>query len=228
MKKELNPVIWKTVTLLFICIISLNNLSGQKTKAKIPTQTMSQPATATSATVYVAADTTPIRKAILKDQIRVNNDLYLKYNRVSTVDTVLDLGPFLQAKAGCDFERAFDDNGCVLVRYTDGFTKKICNGRVTEVITTDGRKHVSRFGNMNIKMYVIPVPAPANPSGSDNSYQWLVAYNQDLLDEISGLFGDSKAMIKKFSDNEQLKCKGNIYLEIQFRTILIGDFLKAK
>jgi len=77
-------------------------------------------------------------------------------------------------------------------------------------------------------MYVIPIPPPPNPANSDNSYKWLVGFNDDLLKEVSGFFGDDEASVNKFLDNEQIKCNGNIYQEIQFRTIFIDEFLKAK
>ncbi len=176
----------------------------------------------------ILQDTSPIRKAIINKQIKVNPRLVYLYGHVPSVDTVADLDPYLRSKQNCDYEKAIDSNGCVLVKYTDGFTKKICDGQLVEVVMPDGKKHVSRFGNTKMYMYVTPLPPPPNPTNSDTAFNWLIAYNKNLLDEISGLFADDQDLVSRFMTREKDKCNGSLYKEIEFRTIFIEEFLKAK
>lgn len=217
----------RSVLLLLLFLAMINALCGQKktnraSKKATPATQLASPKS------YLVSDTSPIRRAIFDKQIRINPHLAGLYGTDTHVDTVGDLTVFLQSKQNCDFEKAVDSNGCIIVRYTDGLTKKICKGSLTEVITPDGRRHVSKYGNMTMFMYVMPIPAPPNPSDSDTAFNWLVAYHDNLMDEISALCSDNKDIISQFTVNEKAKCNGSLYKEIEYRTMFIEEFLKAK
>jgi hypothetical protein len=218
----------KRMIVLFLFLIIIQSLVAQKIKPGANhAAIITRPAVSTMA-ASLGPDTTPIRRAILNKQIHVNPHLIAGYKNFSNTDTVWNLDPYLQSKANCDFEKAIDSDGCILVRYTDGLTKKICGGKLMEVVTPDGKKHVARLGGTTTYMYVMPIPPPPNPSDSDTASRWLASYNANLMDEISGLFTDDKNMIAQYISSEKAKCKGSLYKQIEFRTIFIEEFLKAK
>jgi len=177
-------------------------------------------------TVINIIDTNRVRKSVVSRDAHVNTTLIygLRYN---SVDTVYDLKPFLAQKAGCDFEKAVDTAGCVIVRYTDGFAKKICNGDVKEVTTADGRKHVLHW-MPSTRMYVMELPPPPNPGQADVAYQWLSNYSDSLMADIKVALGNKPGDIQHYSNNELLACKGNLYKQIEYRTIFLEQYLQAK
>ncbi|MBA4167028.1 MAG: hypothetical protein H0X41_05715 [Chitinophagaceae bacterium] len=213
---------------LFLSLIAMKDATAQRKTIHATETTISRRASVSAMMNSAAQDTSPIRKAIFNKQIHVNPRLVYNYKNFSTTDTVWNLEPYLQSKANCDFEKAIDSNGCILVKYTDGLTKKICGGKLTEVVTPDGKKHVARLAGTTTYMYVMPIPPPPNPSDTDTASRWLTHYNGNLMDEISGLFADDENLINQFKTNEHAKCSNSLYKEIEFRTIFIEEFLKAK
>lgn len=145
-----------------------------------------------------------------------------------TNDTVLDLNPFLVSKVDCDFIKSVDENSCILVKYKDGLIKRICNGKLTEVITPDGRRHILRNAPV-LYHEVMAIPFPPNPSASDDAYIWLKGYSQNLLSQISDeLLHSNQQEINMYTSREQARCNNNIFKEIDFRVTFIEQFLKAK
>ena len=211
---------------LLLCSQFVLTCNGQPAtmKPRAATTTMQQPAMARAAAI---ADTSPARKAFIDRRLTINSGLYTRPGRLSSVDTVLNIDPYLQGNEGCDIEKSATPDGCVLVKYKNGFIKKICNGKVTEVTTPDGKKHVQRAMN-TAYMYVMGVPPPPNPGTQSNSYQWLSKYNDGLLQDILLFLGNQQSMIDQYNQNEDAKCQGNIYKQIEYRTIFIETFLEAK
>lgn len=142
-------------------------------------------------------------------------------------DSVYDLQPFLQTKASCDFQKSRDEDGCIIIKYSDGFIKKECRGAVTEVTTPDGKRHVNKRPIMSLKMLVMKFPPP-NPLSSANDYEWLNNYNSDLLLTINSILENNQTLIKKYLSSEKMTCGTSIYNQIVYRSMTINDFLKAK
>ena len=174
------------------------------------------------------ADTSPIRKAYIEKRLRTNTDLIRIIRRVNSVDTVPSLDPWLATKESCDFEKSLTPDGCIIVKYKDGFTKKVCKGKTTEIITPDGKKYVLRWGNTTAYMYVSGLPAPPNPDAQSATYKWLTNYNEGLMNDILLFLGNQADLIDQYKQNEAIKCSGNIYKLIEYRTIFIETFLEAK
>jgi hypothetical protein len=214
----------KQFIVLLLLIFSTQSNFGQKQVIK-PQHTQAIDKKVLNAPV---ADTSKVNKAMAEKQVTANAQLITAYNLHPEADTVWDLKPFLASKQNCDFEKAIDTNGCILVKYNDGLIKKICNGSVVEVITPDGKKHVARIAGSTFYHYVVRIPSPQNPSATDISYKWLVAYNENLLTEISVLLGDNQNLVTQFKNREKIKCEHNIYKEIEYRTLFIEEVLKAK
>ena len=214
----------KIILLLFFVVL-FQGIAAQKKKVISAT---AKHIASTAVLASAIPDTTPLRKAIFNRELSINPHMVKGYYTINATDTVWDLTPYLQSKVNCDYEKAIDSNGCVLVKYTDGLTKKICAGKLVEVVTPDGKKHVARLAGTTAYMYVMPVPPPPNPSDTDTAAHWLASYNTNLLDEISGLFADDQTLITHYMNKEEAKCKGSIYKQIEFRTIFIEEFLKAK
>lgn len=170
-------------------------------------------------------DTTPKGKIKTSDGIKVNDDLMHYKNMTGTADTVWDLTPYLNAKSSCDYEKTMDEDGCIIVTYTDGFKKTVCGGAVIDVTLANGKKYVRRMGQ-GIRHEVMRIPAP-NPTGTETAYNWLVGYNQALLNDIEKYL-ITKAAFNKYLDTERAVCKGMFYKQIDYRTIFIQEFLKAK
>ena len=212
--------------LLLLCMVMYTAINAQK--KKVVSSTVGRQEELTGLRNHAVPDTTPLRKAIINRELSVNPHILEGYYANNPTDTVWNLQPYLQSKAGCDYEKAMDTSGCVLVKYTDGLTKKICGGKLVEVVTPDGRKHVAKLAGATAYMYVMPVPPPPNPSDTDTAAHWLSSYNANLLDEISGLFADNQTLINQYLGKEQSKCNGSVYKQIEFRTIFIEEFLKAK
>lgn len=175
-----------------------------------------------------AADTSPIRKAYYEKRLRTNIDLVRIAGSIQAVDTVPSLQPWLATKENCDFEKSLTPDGCIIVKYRDGFTKKVCKGQTTEVITPDGKKHVLRWGNSTVYMYVSGLPAPPNPDAQSPTYKWLANYNEGLMNDILLFLGNQADLVNQYKQNEAVKCTGNIYKQIEYRTIFIETFLEAK
>ena len=70
------------------------------------------------------------------------------------------------------------------------------------------------------------VPYPPNPAATANSSDWLNAYNLSLLDKIEKLLKNN-ATIKEYQSREKANCRGNIYREIEYKTIFLEEFFKA-
>jgi len=171
------------------------------------------------------ADTTPRRKVNVKDGIHVRKNNIPQIIPSGTTDTVWDLSPYLQEKVGCNFVKTIDDNGCIWVTYTDGFEKQICSGDLIEVKLANGKKYRRKSGQ-TIRHEVMRVPAP-NPTGTETAYKWLMSYNTDLLDDIKNLVGTVNAF-NIYLANERAVCNGMFYKQIDYRSIFIQEFLKAK
>jgi hypothetical protein len=134
-------------------------------------------------------------------------------------DTVLDLGPYLASKANCDFVTTIDTGGCVIVKYADGFTKKICHKVVTEVITADGHHYVSRHKKNTVIFLAIMQLTPPNPNTTDVYYNWLKNYAASLLVDIKELLNkDPNSSINSYLAIEHENCGDNIYKQIEYRT----------
>jgi len=173
------------------------------------------------------ADTSPVRKAYLERRIVINPGLYKAITQ-APADTVKSLEPYLATKASCDFEKSVTPDGCILVKYKDGFIKKVCDGRVTEVVMPDGKKHVQKGGNQVAYMYVTPLPPPPNPGATNVAYKWLTNYNEGLMNDILSLLGNQQDLINQYKATETGKCGDSIYKQIEYRTIFIETFLEAK
>ena len=143
----------------------------------------------------------------------------------SSVDTSYSADPYLESKASCEFQKTIDDDGCVIIKYADGLIKKVCKGNVREVITPDGKKHVIKV--MIAYQYVMKLPAPPNPTESDNSFKWVTSYNLSLMNEIKDHLTTDKAL-QDYLSRESNACNGNVYKEIEYRTIFLEEYLQAK
>ncbi len=177
----------------------------------------------TQARQRVLIDTSPKTNPMVSDRIKINDGILSIFN---SVDTVWDLTPYLQSKASCDYEKTMDNDGCIIVTYTDGFKKTICGGSVIDVTLSGGKKYVRRMGQ-SIKHEVMRIPPPSNPGPAEAAYTWLVQYNETLLNEIKKYLVTNDA-INKYSQNEKVVCKGMFYKQIEYRTIFLEEFLKAK
>jgi len=90
----------------------------------------------------------------------------------------------------------------------------------------DGKKHVQHWMTTTY-MYVMELPPPPNPGTQTSSYQWLSKYNDGLLQDIVLFLGNQQSMIDQYKQNEAAKCVGNIYKQIEYRTVFIETFLEA-
>ena len=210
-----------TILLLAQLFLTCHSVSQVKPRLQANARNMTMAPAAT-------ADTSPIRKAYLERRLRTNTDLIRIAGHVQTVDTVPSLEPWLATKESCDFEKSLTPDGCILVKYKDGFTKKVCKGKTTEIIMPDGKKHVLRWGNSTAYMYVSGLPAPPNPDAQAPTYKWLTNYNEGLMNDILLFLGNQSDLIDQYKQNEAIKCSGNIYKQIEYRTIFIETFLEAK
>jgi hypothetical protein len=167
---------------------------------------------------------TAIRKIKVNDRVDVDERM-MNVNIYGTTDTVWDLKPYIQTKATCDFVKTIEEDGCILVTYSDGFKKQICNGEVIEVTLANGKKYHKRAGP-SLRHLVMRIPVP-NPTGTETAYNWLVSYNAALLNDIKEYLVTDLAL-NTYLANEKAVCKGMFYKQIDYRTIFIQEFLKAK
>jgi hypothetical protein len=159
---------------------------------------------------------------------RINPAILLTFkNTAITTDSVFNITDYLAPKASCDYDKAIDSNGCIITQYTDGFTKKICNGIVTEVITADGHRYVLKRLPPNIKIYITPLPPPPNPGVADPSYTWLNNYSNELLKDVKTLLKNSDALVKTYLDGEYEACNNNVYKQIEYRTVFLQTVYQA-
>lgn len=160
--------------------------------------------------------TRPVRDITAKKQMR-------------RTDTVPSLEPFLQQKAACEMSKSIDAAGNIIIRYADGFTKKLLQGKYpSEVITPDGVRHVPQRPPMITEpMMVNTLPPPLPPQG-DPMYKWLERFNKDLGTDIKQLIAGSSYGWDGFLQDEDMVCHGNIFKQIQFRTIFLAKFNAAK
>ena len=192
---------------------------GQKQKVRPQVATMR---------VSQVADTSPIRRAHIEKRLRVNPRLAeeMKIHK-GTIDTVPTLEPYLKEKAACDFEKSVDNEGCILIKYADGFIKKVCEGVTQEVITKDGKKYVKRT-YQTMKMEVQALPPPPNPSTADPVYKWINKVSEDLLSDVKLLMGNDNQLVTDYMSRENAKCNGSIYRRIEYRMIFIENFYEAQ
>ncbi len=180
--------------------------------------------TTTPATTYqrrsVIADTVP-RRYHRADAVAMTADRGLQ----NTVDTSYSAEPFLISKKDCAFEKTIDNAGCVVIKYTDGLIKKMCGGYVTEVITPDKKRHIIRV--MVIQQLVMKIHPPANPAKTDNAFNWLTFYSNNLLKEIEKDINNTN-LFNQYTSRENALCGDNIYKAIEYRTIFLEEFLGAK
>lgn len=167
---------------------------------------------------------TTIRKIKVNDRVDVDKRM-MNVNTYGTTDTVWDLKPYMQTKATCDFVKTIEEDGCILVTYSDGFKKQICKGEVIEVTLANGKKYRKRAGP-SLRHLVMRIPVP-NPTGTETAYNWLVSYNAALLNDIKEYLGTDLAF-NTYLASEKAVCKGMFYKQIDYRTIFIQEFLKAK
>lgn len=132
---------------------------------------------------------------------------------------------YLATKESCDFEKTVDDSGCVVIAYADGGKKKVCNGLLFEVITPDGVRHPIR--NWSIKQYVMKIDPPQNPTQTDVSYKWINSFNAEELSEIGKCLRTDEAMAV-YLKREYASCKDNIYKQMEYRSIFLQEYYKAK
>ena len=180
--------------------------------------------TETSTKHILVADTGQIIKSTHQNASQRADNYKQKY-LLNFVDTAYSTEPYLVSKKDCEFVKSIDADGCVIIRYSDGLVKKVCNGYISEVITQDGRLHIIRPPNY-VRDYVMRVPYPPNPAATANSSDWLNAYNLSLLDKIEKLLKNN-ATIKEYQSREKANCRGNIYREIEYKTIFLEEFFKA-
>jgi hypothetical protein len=132
---------------------------------------------------------------------------------------------WLKSKEQCESQKTVDESGCVLIKYSDGGVKKFCNGSLVEVTTPNGRPHPIR--GSKITQYVMKLDPPNNPQQADISYKWISAFNQQVLNEISK-FLRTEGELNEFLSRENSICRGNIYKQLEYRTIFVQEYLMAR
>ncbi len=218
---------WNAYRLLKIVIVTLPVCSF----FHVSGQTVSKnPATA-QAPVYKArksADTVPHNNQLRyngKKDMNQQSKMVSK-NGVTRVDTVTSFEQLLQMKSDCETVKTLDADGSILIRYPDGFSKKMNNGALIEITTADGVRHVTRRMPYTpvIHLAVIKVPPPI-PGPNDPLYKWLKEFNTSLESDITDLIGQS-GWSQLLSDESEV-CNNNIYKQIQFRTKFLENYSTA-
>lgn len=144
-------------------------------------------------------------------------------------DTVPSLEPFLQQKAACEFSKSIDADGNIVIRYADGFVKKLLQGKYPlEIITPDGVRHVPQRPPVRTEPMMVNQLPPPLPPEADPLYKWLESFNNDLGDDIKRLMANSSYGWNGFVQDENRVCHNNLYKQIQFRTIFLAKFNAAK
>ena len=210
------------IAIVFVC--SLSQVAAQG-KLKKPVYTQ-QPVYETKRNMQT--DTVPQKKQLrYSDQWQIKQQMKAKtnFNNVP-VDTVTSFDAFLQMKAGCETVKTLGDDGSILIRYPDGFTKKMYDGLLVEVITADGVRHVPKRRPYKPTLYldIIRIPPPV-PGINDPLYKWLNDFNQSLESDIRDLIG--KTGWGQFLGDESEVCNNNIYKQIQFRTKFLENYSTA-
>lgn len=168
-----------------------------------------------------------------KENIAVGNDnrRLVKARKLDNrpVDTVLNLDAYIQMKADCQVTKSMDDDGSILMRYPDGYTRKFSNGVIIEVITPDGVRHVPRKFpyTPHMLLAVIQIPPPV-PGINDPVYKWLAKFKSDLESDIREAIGGGDSRWSVFLSDESDACGDNIYKQIQFRASFLENYGKAK
>ncbi len=132
---------------------------------------------------------------------------------------------YLQTKQYCEFDKSVDDEGCVVIHYGDGGSKKLCKDMLVEVVTPDGLRHPIRANS--IKKYVMKLDPPNNPSQTDVTYKWISGFNAEALNDISKLL-KTDADLNKYLKREYASCKDNVYKQMEYRSIFLQEYYKAK
>lgn len=169
-------------------------------------------------------DTTPIQRAYLTRKIKVNSSLLKMVNRapLQPPQPGEDLGKYLEGRQDCNVEKSIDSNNCVLVKYPDGLIKKICDGKLTEIVTPDGKKHTVRV--YQVYMYVPKLPPP-QVSSSDPTYVWLASFNDELLKDIENLLNKDKDLINQYLQREGIQCQKDVFRQVEYRMTFMENFL---
>jgi len=207
--------------LLFFQLTSIAQVPIQKAKA---TAVMPPAVYKKEKTVAMATDTTPIQRAFLARKFRVNPGLLKIVSQAPVQPPQLGENPqkYLESRQDCNVERSIDSNNCVLVKYPDGLIKKICDGKVTEIVTPDGKKHIIPVFSM--KMYVPTLPPP-NLNSNDPTYKWLAGFNNELLKDIEKLLNMDQGLINQYLLREGTQCKQDIFQQVVYRMTFMENFL---
>lgn len=210
---HLNRIL-KFLLLLILGSIQQQTIGQTRMKAK--------PLTNQKSAVRLAIDT-PFRKN--KIEIQDNTTVTVTGKNIPVMGSEEDGYAYLQTKKYCEFEKAVDDDGCVVIQYVDGGSKKICNDFLVEVITPDGLKH--RITNYTFKQFVMKLDPPNNPPQNDVTYKWISGFNTEALKDISKLL-KTDTDLNKFLKREYTICKDNVYRQMEYRSIFLQEYYKAK
>lgn len=180
-----------------------------------------------SAVFKIRTDTTPVQRAILGKRIRINPDLSKMVYRlpVLPVPPGENLDKYLAGRQDCATEKSIDSNNCVLVRYPDGLIKKICDGKLTEVVTPDGKRHVPP-AMMQTMMMVPKIPIP-RLNNTDTTYLWIAQFNSELRKDIQSLLGNNADLLNQYMKRETQQCEGDIFKQLVYRITFMENFLVA-
>ncbi len=202
--------------LLLLVFVSMQQQTTGQAKMK------ARPLINQNSAVRLATDT-PFRKKNI--DLQNNTTISVTDKNFAVMGSEKDGYAYLQTKQYCEFEKAVDDNGCVVIHYVDGGSKKLCNDYLVEVITPDGIKHPIR--NYTMKQYVLKLDPPNNPSQTDVTYKWISGFNAEALNDISKLL-KTDADLNKFLKREYASCKDNVYKQMEYRSIFLQEYYKAK
>jgi hypothetical protein len=217
----MEPNSLKTGIFLFLLLCFQLACSSQPpVKKEKATAVMPVSAYKTQNAVAIRTDTTPIQRAYLARKIRVNPSLQKIVSRAPLQPPGEDLGKYLQSRQDCNVEKSIDSNNCVLVKYPDGLIKKYCDGKLTEIVTPDGKRHALN----QVYMYVPKLPPP-QVSSNDPTYVWLASFNDELLKDIQNLLNKDQDLINQYLQREGLQCQKDVFRQVVYRMTFMENFL---
>ena len=108
--------------LLLTLVIMQEQTTGQgKMKAKINTNQNN--------TVRLATDSPSIKRNV---EIQDNQKISATSRNIIAMGNEKEGDDYLQTKKYCEFDKSVDDDGCVVIHYVDGGSKKLCNNMLVE------------------------------------------------------------------------------------------------
>ncbi|MCY7422645.1 MAG: hypothetical protein LH478_12985 [Chitinophagaceae bacterium] len=203
----------------FLLLLALVSVHEQTTgQAKMRARTLTNQNNA----VRLATDSPSTKRNV---EIQNNKTISASSRNIVAMGNETDGYAYLQSKKYCGYEKSVDDEGCVVIQYVDGGAKKLCNDMLVEVMTPDGIKHPIRTNS--IQQYVMKLDPPNNPPQTDVTYKWISGFNAEELNEISKLL-KTDAAINQYLKREYANCKDNVYKQMEYRSIFLQEYYKAK